>query len=518
MLGSWGRVALATIATGLALASCTTEATPPPATTGSPPPSAQTRVEHPKADVPKDRDEQAVIAALRQLDACVLVDPAAIGAPAGAKPVASGPRRCWIPLDGTGHGVYVVFGVEWDPDVKFLAEPVELDGANAYLLPDGSGESACQVVIPVSFELAVAVAVTGNGGACATTKSVATVVAGRLAKPDLIAAPADPWTSWDACALLAAGLGDHAAVVNLRSFGDWRTGGLDDCNAKKSSPPHESYRLTLEYADAKIGSTGVKTLGGKQVAVSADGGDWCTLRWREGRVGFPNDRPDRMIHLSTSDCPRGDQLAVAVMKLLPTPPPDRVAPQRPLVYRPDEPDVPAAGACVDFRPHGLCQPHDEVPVPRDAKVILDAAARDHHVACAMVVDAVRRRFGQTMQPVVSVEAERSGCHFVEPTHTLIVRISVLPAQDIREFDPYKRSNAQILTVADRPAVLTTGLNKGYESSSLCLSPVRDATSGVLCVHALFLPGRGAARRAQVDDSRKSLLEPTAADLVAQHFS
>ncbi|MFC0622944.1 hypothetical protein [Kribbella deserti] len=51
--------------------------------------------------------------------------------------------------------------------------------------------------------------------------------------------------------------------------------------------------------------------------------------------------------LRATTCVEGAKIVLALMKLLAGPAPTRVPAQHPLIYKPGEPDVPAAGACAD---------------------------------------------------------------------------------------------------------------------------------------------------------------------------
>jgi hypothetical protein len=483
----------------LALAACTSEDPPPR--------SEPTRVAHPKAEVPKDRDEQAVVAALRKLDACALLDPAAIDR-AGTKPKATGPHQCHVTIQGAlGVGVTLGDRVDWRD--KYDRIPVELSGAKAYLDPmGGGGGSTCRVGIPVSFELAISIFAQDLTDACGKARAMATVVASRLANPDAVAvgASADPLTTWDACALLAAGLGDNAEQ-DLRIFGGTFGGGLDRCVARESSDmprPREEFGLALSSGpDPASDGRDVKTLGGTRVRVStSDRG--CSLDWSEG--------PDRVVKLTAPDCPRGEPVVEKLINAVRSAPPDSVAPQRPLVYRPDETDVPIPGACVNFHydPDVQCQPSVAVPVPGGgAQAVFDAATSDDLVSCALAMDAVRTRFGPTMEPVVAKDIP--GCHFVEPTHTVTVRISVTPNGELRKVVQDGRSE----TVADRPAMSAIDVISGYR---MCLVPVAGAANGVLCLDARFAPGRGVDKETPADTGKSAQLQPVARDIVMKHFS
>src|SRR2546429_4041284 len=149
---------------------------------------------------PKDRDERAVITALRHLDACALIEPGA------TRPKATGPHRCTLETGG-GDTLTVTLGLRFDRTRKYQALPLDLGGSKAYLDLSEPGTDTCLVAIPVSFELSIAVAGrkgarSGSGDVCEPTKSVATAAVRRLPTSATGAA-----ANWTACELLASAIG-----------------------------------------------------------------------------------------------------------------------------------------------------------------------------------------------------------------------------------------------------------------------------------------------------------------------
>jgi hypothetical protein len=465
----------------LIVAGCTTQE----------PVTQPTQVEYPKVQPPRDRDERAVVAALRQLDACALLDP--VG---GNRPVARGPHRCAVEAAELGDTVTVTLGVRFDRGHKYRAVPLDLGGAKAYLDTSEPGTDSCRVAIPVSFELAIAAVGrkgprSGAGDICSPARSAAAVAVTRLANP-----PSGPATSWTACELLAEIAGD--AVLE----GDDLLG-MDRCRASEPSQDRLGkvlFRVNLDYGgDPTQGAEDVRTIGGQRVAVLSDSSG-CSYLW--GVVTF-----------HASDCPKGEPLVPKLITILASPNPDRTSPQRPLPMRTDEPDEPLVGACVDY-PYSLsCQPSTDMPVPRGAQAALAAAGTDARVACALAQDAVRARFGAAMTPVLgSLTTERPTCYFVEPDHTTVVEVRARPDDDLA--DAVRTGGGQDVTVAGRPARSASS----DTDRSLCVLPVSGAETGLLCLVAHFFPGRGKESDAPADASRGAQLEPALTDIVSKYFA
>jgi hypothetical protein len=124
----------------------------------------------PPQPVPRDRDERMVIAALRHLDACALIEPGA------EPPVATGPHRCAAQPAAGGDTITVTLGAQFDRQHKYRALPMDIGGSKAYLDLSEPGSDSCQVAIPVSFELTIAVVGrkgpnSGPGDICEPTKT-----------------------------------------------------------------------------------------------------------------------------------------------------------------------------------------------------------------------------------------------------------------------------------------------------------------------------------------------------------
>jgi hypothetical protein len=114
-------VALVMCVTAAVLAGCTTPGAAPH------PPTTKSTKEHRAASRPEDRDEEAVLAAVRQLDLCALLEKA--GLPAAARPVARQPFECR--LTGTAdYTTVTVVGIDHRTRVESAARTI--GGAKAY--------------------------------------------------------------------------------------------------------------------------------------------------------------------------------------------------------------------------------------------------------------------------------------------------------------------------------------------------------------------------------------------------
>ncbi|HEY0448182.1 hypothetical protein [Actinophytocola sp.] len=389
-------IALACIAV-LGLAGCTT----PPSTDRTSPTEP---TERPSAPSPKDRDKGAVLAALRRLDLCALLDKAMAATPQfppDAEPTAHQPFQCR--LDGMAHPVTAA-AVTMIHDTRLSLPVRAIGGAKAYV---DQGTSTCDVFLPVSFELAIQFSQMPQGQpndeTCRVVTTLATASAAALADPTAV--QIEP--RWDACSVLRDALGSEADEAKL--VGNT----FDDC----TDFSHQPIPASISFADDFI-STGqprTETIGGKQVRIYAQDGS-CDIYWRQGPFSSKYaTEPDYQVLAITPDCDRSKALAESLMTVLGTAPPADVAPQRPLLYTPDEPDSPYPGACayVDVSDPKRCKPYAEVPVPADPAKIPAAALADADVLCAVAVDAVATYFGTRLRPVAVSDAG-TDCYFVEP--------------------------------------------------------------------------------------------------------
>jgi hypothetical protein len=374
-----------------AVAGCTTPSDPP-----SPPASSRTSTSQQQG--PRNRDEEAVLAALRRIDLCEVLDAAMAttpGLPAGMKPETRQPFECVV--NGLAGGVSANV-VTVDHAARLALPSQAVGNVKAYVREDGTG---CDIFLPVSFELAVEFSQTTGGCQVATGLAAASVT--LLADPE--AARVDP--RWDACTVLAEALGpgtDRSTLAGQE---------LDDCTDFSETPMEAS--ISFANGLPPSGQSRTATIGSTQVQIYER--DTCEVYWRQGplisRFAQAQDHPALVSGLN---CPRAEALAESVMKVLAEPPPSDAKPQQPLFYAPDEPDSPWPGACAYAdgvsRP-GRCAPHRAVPVPDDIAKSFDA-----QVMCTVAADAVGEHFGTRLRPVAVTDSGVNDCYFVEPERTI----------------------------------------------------------------------------------------------------
>jgi hypothetical protein len=384
---------------------------------------------HERAEVPKDRDERAVLAALRSLDPCALLDPAAAGVP-GTREY-TGPHTCEVRESETGPVAAVAVGSRFDADAKLDENvPRPIDGVKAYVsAPRRPDPDVCAVHLPVSFRFAIRFSASNQDDTtdpCAVATAFATVAVGRLADPAELTAEL-PMVGWDVCALFTDAL---AAVVDdpdgyTATYP--RDGlGLDECLVTEPGKAAATLRLTLAYDVHPSWAGGEKTLGGKQVW--ARDGAGCGAAWTNGAVSTGNPlTTDQVVEFTTwwDDCAYPDAIATEVISRMSAPPPAPVEPRRPVLYRADEPDLPVAGACAYLTDDAAtCEPAVDVAVPDGEEAIVAAADLDPNVSCAVARAAVNRHYGRGLRPVTDPSQDTGGCHFVQPDRALSVEVTI----------------------------------------------------------------------------------------------
>ncbi|MGH3914995.1 MAG: hypothetical protein ACRDTC_16550, partial [Pseudonocardiaceae bacterium] len=333
----------------------------------------------PAVAIPEDRDSGAVVAALRRLDACALIDPAiADRVGMGSRPAVypEAPHACTIssepPSLNDVDEVTVRLGEDAEHYLKWSSAPITLAGAKAYLLDDTLRADNCVVFIPVSFTRAIGIHADGRiGGSdidlCAAATAFAQAAATKLANPDSLRADraVRPLSQWDGCSLLATALGDRTEQYTLEL--DDGVPGLDGCDASRGEDPELSLTMSYGWDPARYAGANRKQLGGRTVAVAepelaGPGRPYCLVSWSNGPASAIRALSDQVIEVRAPDCPQAEQLAAAVISGHDTAPPTAAVPQ-PLLYRPDEPDTAATGPCIDDfdgdKP-GRCTPYREV--------------------------------------------------------------------------------------------------------------------------------------------------------------
>lgn len=426
------------VAACLVLAGCSSPVTGTP-TAHEPAPSAEAPAEEANKESsqpsqperPKDRDPAAVRAALRQIDACALVDVTMAKGKAQALPV--GPHACALAVqDDYGYLeklLTVSVGTEFDHGARIARAPVTVQGAKAY---QAYHEDGCYLTIPVSFNYGVQLdhnAEEKPRSACKRLRSWAKYVVKKLSKPSSIkVSPGKrPLSAWDGCTLLAHVLdAPEKYVYSQDSAADPFSTCMSRVKEGVGETPKsgETVSIHIEYdQDTNITQLDTKrTVGGKKATMSKNGEE-CDLKWVQG----PSKAGDRfyrdlLIKLS-APCSAVDDMAKKVMRQA-NKKPKSAKPLRKLTFSAKEPDTPALGACANF-PNGAtqeCVPYQPTTAPKGYDAITAAMAQDPNVQCAVFESAVKAHFGDDFEPLNF----RQSCYFVSPDHELEITTNVLP--------------------------------------------------------------------------------------------
>jgi hypothetical protein len=494
------------LAACLVVTSCTTTVAgqPRPA-----PESAdhQPGVEPARAPKPKDRDPQAVTVALRTLDACGVIDLNA--ARAAGNPKASllpmGPHACMLAPTGNyspgDDGVEVSVGDGSTTFFSFNGKPVTIGGAKAYEYRDYHSSKRCELFFPVSFTRGIKFKYDAfdNVDTCQVLHGVAEASVAKLRNPDTLTVDMAkrPFAAWDGCFFLAQLLGPDAPNYTYQPDGIRDPfSGCKTTAKKKDGTSTTKVDLTMtpaleiSYDKAPKAPSPSRQIAGKTAEVRSYS-NGCALIWNQADSGTGNEWYGAlMVKLTAATCDSAAQLAEKAVPLAGQAPNDAAAqPLRPLLYRPDENDTGAVGACVDFGAdpsHTDCEPYHEVTVPQGTEAIMAAAAGNRNVQCAVFADAVKQLYGPTMSPVTW----GAHCFFVEPTHTLELRVNVDP-----ENEPSDYGKGTVYTdrretqLASKPAV--TFWDKDKNAFDIYLSPLGDLSrKGNVHINVQALHGRG----------------------------
>ncbi|HEX6356018.1 hypothetical protein [Actinophytocola sp.] len=467
-------VAVAACLAALGLAGCTTPEAPPPTT--------QSTENQPVAR-PKDRDKDAVLAAVRQLDLCALLDKAkTVGPFAGARPVARQPFECTL-TGAAGLVTVTAIGIGHQNRIESAIRTI--GGAKAYV-KEGGG---CYVSLPVSFTTALEFSQAPAPG-CADVTTLAAAAADALADPDSLQTK----PVWDACTALA----DALDADETKLSGN----GLADCT---SAPATASISFVDDLPPSDEQQPTQTTIGGTQVRVYDE--EDCVVSWRQEPFDVRYaSTPDYPVVVRTPDCDTSKDLAESLMAVLEKAPPSDVAPQRPLLYRPDELDSPYPGACayVDELDPNRCEPYVEVMVPDDPAEILRAANDDADVQCAMAVRSVGTRFGSKLVPVADSEAG-TRCFFVEPERRLQLTFSLSHGKVVNDFD------GKPVTIAGHPGFVTT--DKASITYELSTATKLDG-EGTVALSVSAGPATAEVLAPGTDENAESVLT----DVLREYFS
>ncbi|GAB1515555.1 hypothetical protein JCM33774_75980 [Actinophytocola sp. KF-1] len=463
-------------------------------------PAETSMPEETRTPKPEDRDPAAVTVALRRLDPCKLFDLAV--ARKRQRPnvvtIPSGPHSCFLAPDadytGGGGGIELSVGTLSDQFFRYDGAPFALAGAKAYEYSSiGDSGSSCRVVIPVSSDRAIELYYMelGEADLCPTVRQYAAGTVGKLRNPDALANTdtSRPFSAWDGCSLLRTALGATAGdyVYEPHSHGD-HFGGCNAANKDRANGYHPA-NIQVSYDDTAEVTGKTRTIGGKTVAVTDRSKD-CSAHWDHGPTGVANKLwAVTPVAMSAKDCDTLVALVEKVIALAGTKPADDAAPQRPLLYGPDENDTASKGACVDLAISGGvadCEPYQEVPVPRGTDAIMAASEVNRNLQCAVFADAVADKFGAEFVPVTW---EAHG-FFVDSAHTVRIQVNVddgnAPA-DYGRGDLY--ADREKIEIAGKPAIVFWDADRTV--FEIYLSP-HDATSerGNLHIAVEMVGGRG----------------------------
>ena len=486
---------------------------------------------------PPDRDGDAVLTAMRRLDACALLDGpgmAAAGLPGNARPTPTAPHACAFTVDRVlDDTVDVSVGVEWGFSYAYNAAPLVIAGAKAYLVDFSSaGHSDCRVDIPASFLTAVEVrsraGYESKTNSCDQAKAAAATVVAKLGNPDAVTVPASrPLAAWEGCSLLTTALGNLDGK-KIKLDRTEVTSPFDSCSVAEQTGQDSTTplgELSLKYdSDPLSGANRKPQPVGDKTANVYDMGDNCDVSWGLGPSGSPDSLyGTAVVDVTLKGCDAAKALALKVQQVLAAPQPAAGKPQRPLLYGPNDPDTDVVGACLDFSQHdGNCVPYQPFTLP--AKFADWFPATDHQpsIGCAIAADAVKEVFGDAYKPVVWGEH----CFFVEPTHSLSITIDVATTYTPVRYgaDPSLYSNIKTTTVSGKQAKSFTDTVHGakpgeppYDEYDVYVSPHNNINQpGMIAGIAKADKPRGSSEDTKPDIGKLQNLDQVMAKIIATY--
>lgn len=489
---------------------------------------------------PADRDGDAVLTAMRQLDACALLDGpgmAAAGLPGNAHPIPTGPHACSFSVDKLfDDAVDVMVGNDADFGHKYNERPLTIGGAKAYLADLGSdGHSECAIDLPVSFFISVEIRDTAGfeskTNSCDQAKSAAAGVVTKLGNPDAVTVPASrPGGNWDGCSLLTKALGDvdsKKVQLDLPSA----ESPYDSCSATEKGAGNGSPTplgvVEIKYdSDPVSGANRKPQPVGDKTANVDDRGNTCYVDWSLGPSGSPDPlRNTAVVEVKLKGCDAAKALATKVQQALAGPAPTGGKPQRPLLYGATDPDSDAVGACIDFAvDDGNCVPYQPFTLPASFADWFPATDSQPAIGCALAGDAVKEVFGDTFKPVVWGQH----CLFVEPTHSLSITIDVATTYAPAKYgaDPSLYSNVRTVTVSGKQAKSFTDTLHGakpgepaYDEYNVYVSPHNDISKpGMIAGVAKADKPRGSNEDTRPDISKLKNLDQVMTKIIAKYVS
>ncbi|WP_020669035.1 hypothetical protein [Amycolatopsis nigrescens] len=488
--------------------------------------------------IPKlpDRDMQAVTVALRKLDACQLLDlgVAQRRGVAEANTVPTGPHSCLLSPDPeyspATDGIEIEVGTHTEQFDRYRGEIATVGGMKAYQYQDDSeSHHGCRLVLPVSFTRGITLSYDAydDVDACPVLKEYAEGTVAKLQNPDALTVDNTkrPFSAWDGCFFMAQLLGPEAEKHTYEPEGtkDEFSGCRAQPKRVEGQPPsaQQSPELEAHYDKWDPSSSDVaRDVAGKPGIVN-DYRSNCKLSWNHGDSGAGNEWFGSLVfELTAANCDIAAQLAEKVVATAGQAPSDADAkPQRPLLYKADENDSGALGACVDFGATGGqsdCEPFKEgTPVPKGTDELLAASDENRHVQCAVFKDTVLAVYGPSFQPITW----GAHCFFVEPTHTMLLTVNVDGENAPGEYGnrPDLYVERQVVQVAGKQTV--SFYDTGKKAYDLYVSPYNDLNRrGNVHIQAETLTGRGVERiEPQPDPAKLKLADQVITQVVQKYF-
>lgn len=478
-------------------------------------------------DVPEDRADEAVDAALGRIDPCALIDPAGVGIKrsfAAAHVTELSPHSCGF--DDDAGSVGVVIGAEFSNERRFDASLESLGGAKAYVVPS-EGLSSCTVALPVSFSQAIVLRATpfaATRDACDDAKAFARTAAKRLKRPASVAYPNGP-TTLTACELMRQTV-DLSDGEEVRHGDEDRTFGVDVCGVMESPGDGEGSesgsavsgpQLSIKYTGPSF-SDEYRRAGkvrGRRLAVMTLSG--CTVAWNEPAISKSADGRVAQLELVGSSCEETKRFVRDITKVIDQDQPSKSATaQRPVLYQAGKPDAPAPGACIDLVDfaESECRPYVETDAPSDGEETIEAAGEDPNVNCAIATDAIEEHYGASLRPVTAIgrlgmhEADVRRCGFVDESHAIEVWIGVSD-------EPMRVPGES--EIGGHPARdATPTISSDYLTRDLAVALDDEDAPGLLYGKVVLRPGRG--REYIGDDGQLDDLDEVMTDIADAHFN
>lgn len=461
------------------------------------------------------------------VDPCALLDPG-ITVRLGRRPelVSSTPFDCRVRDDG----VRAVSYSSSTASQRYRQERVELDGVVAYRSSRATGR--CTISLPVDFEHAITLAQDSlSAYDCTQPEAYAKTIAPRLRDDPASLARKDPRPGVAVCDVLAAALGELPAgqsvaprktsSSSLSECGVWR-----DATDSLSAPVYSRKALALAYRQplAQMRKGGgwqddeVRAIAGTDVLFWKDSGAGCTLLWD----AWPKQTPvhDNVVQAQAeaADCDGAVSLAEKLIPVL-----ANAAPQAPaktsLVFRGSEPDGAGIGACAHVEDQDLqkCAPATGAAAPSDPRQTVAHGAADANTLCTAAAPTVRKLAGSGLEPVTVVSPRTGGlnasvlpvlCEFVEPTHSLVVRVGAVAALPLNSSQLLTETRyANDAEVAGHAAKTSTGeaLRGAPETRRTAL--IADTTAdkpGLLLIEMSAVPDSGSGIGTTLPSARQRL--------------